>query len=120
MRPRRARKHLTSSTFMAAVSDGLGFAFSATEAPEQDRDSRSGRVKYALVAVAFVWSTASVRGGILSGDSYWPLILLTAVLCGIIHVVDALAQQGGPKVLSLEIRGNKKIELPAIAGRLTL
>lgn len=61
-----------------------------------------------------------MRGGILSGDSYWPLILLTAVLCGIIHVVDALAQQGGPKVLSLEIRGNKKIELPAIAGRLTL
>ena len=33
---------------------------------------------------------------------------------------EALAQTPTAKVTSIEIRGNKKIELPAIEGRLTL
>lgn len=35
-------------------------------------------------------------------------------------VGDAVAQLAGLKVKTIEIRGNKRIELPAIAGRLTL
>jgi len=105
---------------MAAVSNGLGSVLSATEAPEQDVVSRSGPVKYALVATAFYgWSTASVRGG-LSGDSYWSLVAFVALFCGLMLIVEALAQPNGVKVASIEVRGSKKIELQAIVGRLTL
>ena len=37
-----------------------------------------------------------------------------------VAVGDVIAQLAGPKVKTIEIRGNKRIELPAIAGRLTL
>jgi outer membrane protein insertion porin family len=46
--------------------------------------------------------------------------MLLAVAYGVLLVVDAFAQPNGLKVVSIEIRGNKRIELPAIAGRLTL
>ncbi|ALA59932.1 putative Outer membrane protein assembly factor YaeT [Nitrospira moscoviensis] len=49
----------------------------------------------------------------------WALILLVAI-CVAACVCDAAAQTAAPKVTSLDIRGNKRIELPAIAGRLTL
>src|SRR5262245_24104900 len=118
----RVRRYFTSKTFMAAVSNGFGSALSATEAPDQISYVRSGGVKYVLVAMAFYgWSAASVRAAGLSGDTYWPLVLFAALLCAFPLVVGgALAQPNGIKVGSIEIRGNKKIELPAIAGRLTL
>ncbi len=42
------------------------------------------------------------------------------VLCGIAPIVSVAAESSGAKVASIEIRGNKKIELSAIEGRLTL
>jgi len=44
------------------------------------------------------------------------LVLIVSCLV----VGDAVAQVAGVKVKTIEIRGNKRIELPAIAGRLTL
>ena len=46
------------------------------------------------------------------------LLLVCAV--GWVALGIPLAQAAGPKVKAVEIRGNKRIELPAIAGRLTL
>ena len=44
------------------------------------------------------------------------------LVCAVVWVALGipLAQAAGPKVKAVEIRGNKRIELPAIAGRLTL
>lgn len=55
----------------------------------------------------------------LQGLRWW-LVVLVAVLCGAVPVLEARAQPSAISVASIEIRGNKKIELPAIAGRLTL
>lgn len=49
----------------------------------------------------------------------WVFVLLAAAY-GIGPVGEAAAASSGLKVKSIEIRGNKRIELPAIAGRLTL
>ena len=48
------------------------------------------------------------------------LVLLFAVFCGTLWILDAEAQPSEGKVASIDIRGNKKIEQPAITGRLTL
>ncbi len=47
---------------------------------------------------------------------------LVALIFGVLPVgaVAAAAEQAGVKVTAIEIRGNKRIELPAIVGRLTL
>ena len=58
---------------------------------------------------------------LLSGYSklQWCLLMLVlSIFC--LVVGDAVAQIAGIKVKTIEIRGNKRIELPAIAGRLTL
>jgi outer membrane protein insertion porin family len=107
---------------MAAVSNGFGSASSATEAPGQDFALRAGGASSVLFwMVAYGWSTGSVRAAVLSGDSSWPLMLFAALLCIFpLMIGGALAQPGGVKVASIEIRGNKKIEMQAIIGRLTL
>jgi len=48
------------------------------------------------------------------------LVLLLTVFYGVVLVSEAMAQPSGMKVGSIEVRGNKRIELPAIQGRLTL
>jgi outer membrane protein insertion porin family len=45
---------------------------------------------------------------------------LVTLACGLLPVRAVAAEQAGVKVTAIEIRGNKRIELPAIAGRLTL
>jgi len=50
----------------------------------------------------------------------WFLLLLVAILFGVGLVREAAAQPSPSKVASIDIRGNKKIELAAIQGRLTL
>lgn len=50
----------------------------------------------------------------------WFLLLLVAILLGVGLVRETAAQPSPPKVASIDIRGNKKIELAAIQGRLTL
>lgn len=51
---------------------------------------------------------------------HWLLVMLVLVFVAAGPVREALAQTPTAKVASIEIRGNKKIELPAIQGRLTL
>ncbi|MBK5282835.1 MAG: outer membrane protein assembly factor BamA [Nitrospiraceae bacterium] len=48
------------------------------------------------------------------------MVFVTLLTCGVLPVLAAVAEQAGVKVTKIEIRGNKRIELPAIAGRLTL
>jgi len=47
-------------------------------------------------------------------------MVLFTLASGVMPVLAVAAEQAGVKVTSIEIRGNKRIELPAIAGRLTL
>ena len=47
------------------------------------------------------------------------MVLITLV-CSVLPVLAVAAEQAGIKVTAIEIRGNKRIDLPAIAGRLTL
>jgi outer membrane protein insertion porin family len=46
--------------------------------------------------------------------------MLIIPACGLLPVLAVAADQTGTKVTAIEVRGNKRIELPAIAGRLTL
>ena len=48
------------------------------------------------------------------------VIVLATLVCGLLPVCAVAAEQAGVKVTAIEVRGNKRIELPAIAGRLTL
>lgn len=58
---------------------------------------------------------------LLSGYSkvQWCVAMLVLIV-SCLAVGDVVAQIAGIKVKTIEIRGNKRIELPAIAGRLTL
>jgi outer membrane protein insertion porin family len=47
-------------------------------------------------------------------------MVLVTLTCGVLPVLAGAAEQAGVTVTAIEIRGNKRIELPAIAGRLTL
>ena len=47
-------------------------------------------------------------------------MVLVTLVCSVLPVRAVAAEQAGIKVTAIEIRGNKRIELPAIAGRLTL
>ena len=47
-------------------------------------------------------------------------MVLVTLVCSVLPVLAVAAEQAGIKVTAIEIRGNKRIELPAIAGRLTL
>jgi len=47
-------------------------------------------------------------------------MVLGTLACGVQPVLAVAAEQAGVTVTAIEIRGNKRIELPAIAGRLTL
>lgn len=53
------------------------------------------------------------------GKLQWCVVMLGLILSCLV-VGDAVAQIAGMKVKTIEIHGNKRIELPAIAGRLTL
>ena len=51
---------------------------------------------------------------------HWLLVVLSLIFVAVGPAREALAQSPTTKVASIDIRGNKKIELPAIEGRLTL
>lgn len=65
-----------------------------------------------------VWDLPSVTAPFLHVPR-WALLVFLAIYL-VACAGEAGAQTGGPKVTSIDIRGNKRIELPAIAGRLTL
>lgn len=56
----------------------------------------------------------------LAGLHWLFVIVLATLVCGLLPVCAVAAEQAGVKVTAIEVRGNKRIELPAIAGRLTL
>ena len=47
-------------------------------------------------------------------------MVFVTLVCSMLPVFAIAAEQAGVKVTTIEIRGNKRIELPAIVGRLTL
>jgi outer membrane protein insertion porin family len=47
-------------------------------------------------------------------------MVLATLVCDALPVLAVTAEQAGVTVTAIEIRGNKRIELPAIVGRLTL
>jgi len=47
-------------------------------------------------------------------------MVLGTLACGVLPVLAVAVEQAGVTVTAIEIRGNKRIELPAIVGRLTL
>ena len=62
-----------------------------------------------------------MRGPCYSAGARWLFILVFATLaCGVLPVRAIAAEQAEVTVTAIEIRGNKRIELPAIVGRLTL
>jgi outer membrane protein insertion porin family len=118
---RRARPHVVTQAVGAAVIAGLGDALTARSALMAGLMVRPGKGGYALLVLClYGWSTESVRGASHSVDWYWPLVVLAVLAYGLLLIADVSAQPNGVKVSSIDIRGNKRIELSAIAGRLTL
>ena len=74
-----------------------------------------------IVFLFFRWNSDPVRSVCCSAWSRWLFAVVFATpICGVVPVLAVAAEQVEVKVTSIEIRGNKRIELPAIAGRLTL
>ena len=72
----------------------------------------------AIRIVVLVLEPSSVTTTFLHRPRWFVVLIVAAyVLSG---VCDVIAQTTGSTVKSIEIRGNKRIELPAISGRLTL
>ena len=113
--------HLTSTTFIVAVLDGSGLALFATGLPVIGATSLMSRLDDGFVMLSgHVWSADLVREVSSLQGSRWVLVLLITVFYGAVLACEAMAQPTAVKVGSIEIRGNKKIELQAIEGRLTL
>ena len=73
------------------------------------------------IFIFFLWNSDPVRETCCSAASRWLFVMVLVTLaCGVLPVLAVAAEQTAVKVTAIEIRGNKRIELPAIAGRLTL
>src|SRR5215217_3091047 len=70
-----------------------------------------------VAVIIFLWDRPTVTSPFHTLQ--WVVFLLFAVY-GTAWVCEVRAQSPAPKVKSIDIQGNKRIELPAIAGRLTL
>ncbi len=113
--------HHTSTTFIVAVLDGSGLALFATELPVIGVTSHASRLDDGFVMLSgHVWSADLVREVSSLQGPRWALVLLITLVYGAVLACEAIAQPTAVKVGSIEIRGNKKIELQAIEGRLTL
>jgi len=67
------------------------------------------------------WNSDPVRSICCVSWFHWLFaVVLVIPVCGVLPVRAVAVEQVEVKVTSIEIRGNKRIELPAIAGRLTL
>ena len=113
--------HLTSATFIVAVIDAPGYAFMTTGPQVKGVISPLiGAFNDVIMLGGFFGSFLLVKEVSSLQGVRWFLLLLLAILFGVGLVREAAAQPVAPKVASIDIRGNKKIELPAIQGRLTL
>ena len=118
---RRARMHLTSATFIVAVIDAPVYAFMTTGPQLKGLISPLIGAFNAVVMLCGLFGSVLLVKEVSSLQGVrWFLLLLAVILFGVGLVREAVAQPVPPKVASIEIRGNKKIELPAIQGRLTL
>ena len=74
-----------------------------------------------IISSVFVWDTDPVKGVCCWAGPRWLVIMVFVTLvCSLLPVFAIAAEPAGVKVTTIEIRGNKRIELPAILGRLTL
>jgi outer membrane protein insertion porin family len=74
-----------------------------------------------IIFLFFLWNSDPVRETCGSAWSCWFFVMALVILaCGVLPVLAVAAEQTGAKVTAIEIRGNKRIELPAIVGRMTL
>ena len=74
-----------------------------------------------IIFLFFRWNSDPVRSVCCSAWFRWLFaVVLVIPVCGVLPVRAVAVEQVEVKVTSIEIRGNKRIELPAIAGRLTL
>jgi len=113
--------HLTSATFIVAVIDAPVYAFMTTGPQLKGLISPLIGAFNAVVMLCGLFGSVLLVKEVSSLQGVrWFLLLLAAILFGVGLVREAVAQPVPPKVASIEIRGNKKIELPAIQGRLTL
>src|SRR5436309_5395412 len=89
--------------------------------PTQGVVSRAHRLSHAIALVVLdeLGEWDPVKSWVHAFGPGWLLVAMTT-FCVIGFVLQAAAQPSGTTVKSIEIRGNKRIELPAIAGRLTL
>src|SRR5512146_624077 len=121
MRLRGTRRHLTSTTFIVAVIDGSGFALFAPGFRVKGVMSQPSRDEDGVGIPCSRFRSAELVKGVSSLQWLrWLLAMLVVAVCGAVPMSEAKAQPSAVTVKSIEIRGNKKIELPAIAGRLTL
>ena len=73
----------------------------------------------AIIVISFPWDLVLAESFPCATHALVLVILILVVVHGAVWAARAGADPG-PKVTSIEIRGNKQIELPAIQGRLTL
>jgi outer membrane protein insertion porin family len=112
---------LTSATFVGALIVRSRSPVPAAGWPTRGVVSRSHRLNHviALVVSDDLGERDFVKSLVHAFGPGWLLIAVTTV-CAVGFVLQAAAQPTGTTVKSIEIRGNKRIELPAISGRLTL
>src|SRR5688572_2575803 len=85
------------------------------------RASRKASHDAGNIFLFFPWNSNPVRGTCGSAGPRWFFVMAIVMLtCAILPVLAVAAEQAGVKVTAIEIRGNKRIELPSIAGRMTL
>jgi outer membrane protein insertion porin family len=85
------------------------------------RASRKASHEAGIIFRFFLWNAGPVRETCCSAWLHWLFVMVIITLaCGLLPVGAMAAEQAGVKVTAIEVRGNKRIELPAIAGRLTL
>ena len=74
-----------------------------------------------IIFLFFLWNSDPVREICGSAWPCWFFVMALVILaCGVLPVLAVAAEQTGIKVTAIEIRGNKRIELPAVVGRMTL
>jgi outer membrane protein insertion porin family len=112
---------LTSATSVVALIVRSRSPVPAAGRSTQGVVSRSHRLNHVIAFVVLddMGARDSVKSLLHAFGPGWLLIAVT-VVCAIGFVFEAAAQPSGTTVKSIEIRGNKRIELPGIAGRLTL
>jgi outer membrane protein insertion porin family len=74
-----------------------------------------------IISSVFLWDTDPVKGVCCWAGPRWLVIMgFITLVWSLLPVFAFAAEPAGVKVTTIEIRGNKRIELPAILGRLTL